>query len=67
MSSWGGARAGAGRKVGWRKGYSEERPQRQIRAHADEWELINRFVKLVKHGDKAACEQMLIELETKTE
>ena len=33
----GGAREGAGRKVGWRKGYSEAKQGHQIRLHEDEW------------------------------
>lgn len=63
----GGARLGAGRKVGWRKAVSEQRPQHQLRAYPDEWELIRHFAKLVKHGDKAACIRALEELESKTE
>lgn len=62
-NSWGGKREGAGRKTGWRKGYSEQRKQRQTRAHDDEWELIKRFERLVKHGDKEACLKALEELE----
>lgn len=55
----GGARPGAGRKVGWRKGYSEERPRRQLRAHDDEWQLIKKFADLVKYGDKEKARQIL--------
>ncbi len=51
----GGKREGAGRKIGWRKGFSSIRPQHQIRAFPDEWEYIKRFAKIVKHGDKEAC------------
>ena len=40
----------AGAKAG-----SEQRKQRQIRAHDDEWELIKRFEQLVKHETKLAC------------
>lgn len=62
-STRGGKREGAGRKTGWRKGYSEQRKQRQTRAHDDEWELIKRFERLIKHGDKEACIKALEELE----
>jgi len=56
-----------GRPVGWRKETTERRPMKNMRAWNDEWEIIKRFAKLVKHGDKTACEQALIELETKKE
>ena len=55
----GGAREGAGRKVGWRKGFSEQRKVRSVAAHDDEWELIKKFADLVKYGDKDKCEQIL--------
>ena len=67
MSGWGGARLGAGRKVGWRKPVSEQRPQHQVRAFADEWELIKQFADMVKHGNREACEIFLAKLATKTE
>ena len=60
----GGAREGAGRKVGWRKEVSEQRPQHQLRAYPDEWELIRRFARLVKHGNKESCERILKSIET---
>lgn len=44
----GGTREGAGRKVGWRKGYSEARQGHQIRLHEDEWEVVKTFANLVK-------------------
>ena len=43
------------------------RKQRQLRAYEDEWELLKRFDKLIKHGDKAACIEALEKLEGKTE
>lgn len=54
----GGKREGAGRKAGW---YKPEgvRPQKQMRAYPEEWELIQRFAKLIKYGDKAACIEFL--------
>lgn len=61
-STRGGKREGAGRKVGWRKGFSEQRPSHQIRAHENEWDIIKRFVKLVKK-DKQACMKAVEELE----
>ena len=46
----GGRREGAGRPLT----AGEVRKQRQLRAATDEWELIQRFAKLVKYGDKDA-------------
>ena len=48
-----------GRPVGWRKAKSEMRPQRQLRAHDDEWALIKKFADMVKHGDKDKCKKFL--------
>lgn len=61
--SWGGAREGAGRKTGWRKGYSEQRKPRGVAAFDDEWDLIKRFSQLVKYGDKEKCRELLEQLE----
>ena len=61
--SWGGKRENAGRKAGWRKGYSERRGHRSLAAFDDEWDLINRFAKLVKYGDKEKCKAALEKLE----
>ena len=47
-----------GRKKGWRKPEGTRAP-RQMRAYPDEWELIQRFAKLVKYGDKDACKKFL--------
>ena len=55
--------SGKGRPVGWRKEKSEMRPQRQLRAHEDEWQLIKKFADLVKHGDKDKAEKILSQLE----
>ena len=55
----GGKREGAGRPLT----ASELRKQRQMRATTDEWELIQRFAKLVKYGDKEACKKFLDEQE----
>lgn len=57
--SRGGKREGAGRPLT----AGEFRKQRQLRAANDEWELIQRFAKLVKYGDKAACAKFLDEQE----
>lgn len=54
-NTWGGKRAGAGRPVGTLKGYSDARPQHQMRATDEEWELIKRFGKLLRKGHKEAC------------
>ena len=53
----GGKRAGAGRPLT----AGELRKQRQMRATTEEWELIQRFERLVKYGDKAACKKFLDE------
>mgnify|MGYP007070277170 CR=1 FL=1 len=55
-----------GMPLGWRKPEGV-RKQRQIRAYDDEWELVKRFDKLVKNGEKAACIAALEALEAKTE
>lgn len=59
VNGWGGKREGAGRKIGWRKENSEIRPTHTIRAFDDEWNLINAFAKIVKHGDKDKCKKIL--------
>ena len=40
-----------GRPVGSKK-LEGIRKQRQMRAYDDEWEIIQRFAKMVKHGGK---------------
>ena len=61
--SWGGKREGAGRKIGWRKPEGV-RMQRQMKAYDDEWDLIRRFAKIVKHGNKQLAKKMLEIIET---
>ena len=61
-NAWGGKRAGAGRPVGTTKEVSDQRPQHQLRAFPDEWELIREFARLVKHVSKEECEQALSDL-----
>lgn len=51
---------GGGRLVGWRKA-GGVRNQRQMKAYADEWELIHKFAYMVKHGDKQAAIEFLAE------
>lgn len=54
----GGKREGAGRpKV------EELRKQRQLRATDDEWELIRRFSRILKHKNPDACKKFLDENE----
>lgn len=54
-SGRGGARVGAGRPKGSTKEISNKRPQRQVRAFDDEWEVIKEFMKLVRRiGAKEA-------------
>ncbi len=62
----GGARPGAGRKTGWRKKDSQQRPQCQMRAWPEEWELVKAFAKHVKHGNRKACEEFLARMEATT-
>ena len=56
---WGGRRPGAGRPKGSTKNGSSVRPQHQLRAYDEEWDLIRRFARLVKHGKMEACKAAL--------
>ena len=56
----GGKREGAGRPLT----AGVVRKQRQTRATDEEWALIKRFDKLVKHGNKEACIKAVEMLET---
>lgn len=60
---WGGRRPGAGRPKGSTKNGSSVRPQHQLRAYDEEWDLIRRFARLVKHGKMEACKAALDQLE----
>ena len=51
-----------GRKVGWRKPEGI-RTQRQMKAYDEEWELIRRFAKEVKHGDIEKCKKFISALD----
>ena len=62
----GGYRLGGGRPKGWTKPDGVRGP-RQMRAYPDEWELVKRFAKIIKHGDRAACEAFLDKQEAKIE
>lgn len=64
VNQWGGRRPGAGRPKGSVKDEHSQRPQHQLRAFEEEWELIRRFAKLVKHGDLEKCRKALEDLET---
>lgn len=57
-NGWGGKRAGAGRPKGTTKVESNQRKQRQVRAHDDEWELIKKYAEIVKK-DRARAERMM--------
>ena len=60
ISKRGGVRPGAGRPKGSKKlGPSDMRPQHQLRADPEEWELIRRFAYMVKHGQREICEEFL--------
>lgn len=61
-NTWGGKRTGAGRPVGTTKEVSVQRPQHQLRAFSDEWEMIREFARLVKHVSKEECQQALSDL-----
>lgn len=61
-NSWGGKRTGAGRPVGTTKEVSVQRPQHQLRAFPDEWEMIREFARFVKHVSKEECQQALSDL-----
>lgn len=63
-STRGGRREGAGRPKGATKPEGQ-RKQRMTRAYDDEWELLKRFERLIKHGNKEACIKALEKLETK--
>lgn len=57
MNKKGMPRAG-GKPLGWRKPEGV-RPQRTTRAYEDEWQLILKFSRMVKKGDRAACEKFI--------
>lgn len=59
MNGWGGAREGAGRKVGWRKENSCRRKNRSLVAFDDEWQIIKKFAELVKSGEKDKARQFV--------
>lgn len=61
-NTWGGKRTGAGRPVGTTKEVSVQRPQHQLRAFPDEWEMICEFARLVKYVSKEECQQALSDL-----
>ena len=50
----GGARPGSGRPKA-----EEPRKQRMLRATEAEWELIRRFSRILKYGDKVACQKFV--------
>ncbi len=58
MSEWGGKREGSGRPKGSVKAEGV-RPQHQLRAYPDEWEMILKFAQLIKHGEKDKCNEFL--------
>lgn len=56
-NNWGGRREGAGRPLT----AGELRKLRSLRATEHEWQLILRFAKILKYGDKASAEQFIDE------
>lgn len=64
-TGWGGRRPNqTGRPKGTVKENHNPRPQHQVRAFDDEWDLIKRFARLVKHGKMEECKRALETLET---
>lgn len=58
-----GTKKGAGRPKGSKnKLPKEQRKLHQLRAHDEEWALINDFARQIKHGNKALCESFLNDL-----
>lgn len=57
----GGKRAGAGRPP---KPVEQLRKRCTLRALPDEWDLILRFAKILKYGNRAAAEKFLDDYET---
>lgn len=51
-----------GRPVGWRK-ENGVRSIRTMKAYDDEWEIIRRLAKIIKHGDKEKIIKFLDEIE----
>ncbi|MBR0061800.1 MAG: hypothetical protein IJP68_10025 [Selenomonadaceae bacterium] len=47
-----------GKPLGWRKPEGV-RPQRTTRAYDDEWDLILKFARMVKKGNRALCEEFI--------
>jgi len=54
MTTHGGARPGAGRPA-----LDEKRKMRSMRAHDDEWALIQQFAELVKSVHADECRQFV--------
>jgi hypothetical protein len=54
----GGKRKGAGRPKGTVKGFSEARPQHQVRAYEEEWAVIKAFAEIVKKDPERAARMM---------
>ncbi|WP_417208219.1 hypothetical protein [Acidaminococcus fermentans] len=62
-NGWGGRRPNqTGRPKGTIKPEGV-RSQHQLRAYDEEWDLIRRFARLVKHGKMEACKAALDQLE----
>ncbi|MBQ6296163.1 MAG: hypothetical protein IJK81_00450 [Selenomonadaceae bacterium] len=57
----GGKRTGSGRPP---KPPEELRKRCTLRALPDEWDLILRFAKIIKYGDKAAAEKFVADYST---
>lgn len=62
MTGRGGVRPGAGRPS-IDPAESKTRPQRQVRAWEEEWEIIRRFADLVKSGKAEECRRFVEEHE----
>ena len=62
----GGKREGAGRPKGSVKAEGV-RPQHQLRAYPDEWQMILKFARLIKHGEKRQMRRFLESIRLKSD
>lgn len=61
---------GEPRKGGMPKGWKKPegtRPQRTTRAYDDEWALIAKFTRMIKWGNRGACEEFLAQFPDMTD
>lgn len=51
-----------GKPLGWRKPQGTRKPH-MLRAYDDEWQLVQKFAKIIKWGDRERAEKFLAEVE----